>query len=109
MTVMLLPLAASARVDAIIATVFVLLLGLSNGLMMVARTAVPVQIFGIAQYGMWTGKLAASQNAAAAITPVAFAAALGRGGAIAALLLAAIAALLSLGAIIASCRTPRYR
>jgi MFS family permease len=100
MAVMLLPLAASARIDAVIATVFVLLLGLSNGLMMVARTAVPVQIFGIAQYGMWTGKLAAFQNAAAAITPVAFAAALGRGGAIAALLLAAIAALLSLGALI---------
>ena len=99
MTVILLPLAAAARVDTIIAIAFVLVLGLSNGLMMVARTAVPVQIFGIAQYGMWTGKLAAAQNIAAAITPVVFAAVLGRGGVVAALLLAAAAALLSLAAL----------
>lgn len=104
--VMLLPLAALGQVDAVIATVFILLLGLSNGLMMVARTAVPVQIFGIAQYGMWTGRLAAFQNVAAALTPVVFAAMLSRGGAVAALLLAGAAALLSLAALLLIFRRP---
>lgn len=100
MIVLLLPLAVVGRIDAVLAVVFVLLLGLSNGLMMVARTAVPVQIFGIAQYGVWTGKLAAFQNIAAAITPVVFATVLGRGGVVAALLLAGVAAALSLAALI---------
>ncbi|WP_125461852.1 MULTISPECIES: MFS transporter [Rhodomicrobium] len=104
MVVLLLPLALTAAVDAVLGGIFVLLLGLSNGLMMVARAAVPVQIFGIAQFGMWTGKLAAFQNAAAAITPVAFAAVLGRGGAVAALLLAGIAALISLTAVVVMIR-----
>lgn len=78
---------------------FVALFGLSNGLMVVARAAVPYQVFGPLRYGAWTGRLATPQNAATAITPLAFAAALENGGAQAALLLALLAGLVSLAAV----------
>jgi hypothetical protein len=58
------------------AVVFCLLVGMSNGLIVVARAAVPLEIFGATRYGTWTGRLGASQNIATAVTPVAFAAAL---------------------------------
>ncbi len=100
MAAMLLPFALLGGAELAITVVFVLVLGLSNGLMMVARSAVPAQIFGLASYGLWTGRLAAFQNAATAVTPVIFAAVLDHGGVAGTLLLAGCAALLSLGALL---------
>jgi predicted MFS family arabinose efflux permease len=81
-------------------TAFVIVLGLSNGLMMVARSTVPAHVFGLTNYGLWTGRLAAFQNAATALAPLVFAAVLQRSGVAETLLLAGIAALLSLAALL---------
>jgi MFS family permease len=100
MGIMLVPFAVSGRPEFATTVMFILVLGISNGLMMVARTAVPAQIFGFASYGRWTGRLGAFQNAATAVTPVVFAAALSLLGVVGTLLMAACAALLSMAALI---------
>lgn len=92
-------IAANAQIM-IAAVLFVVLMGISNGLMVVARAAVPLEIFGGSHYGHWTGWLAVSQNIATAMTPLAFAAMLNHGGAIAALMLALASGTISLAALI---------
>lgn len=99
MAFLLFPLAVAASVDVFSAIIFVGIFGISNGLMVIARAALPFQVFGAEHYGSWTGRLAASQYIATAVTPVAFAAALNRGGAEGALMLAIVAGSISLAAL----------
>lgn len=92
-------LAANAEI-VMAAILFVVLMGMSNGLMVVARAALPLEIFGGGQYGYWTGRLAVSQNIATALTPLTFAVMINQSGAIAGLMLAFLTGSISLAALI---------
>lgn len=77
------------------ALVFALLYGASNGLVTIAKGAVPLALFGRKGYGEVLGILAAPNLVLNAAAPLLFALLLGRTGPAAALMLAGIAALIS--------------
>lgn len=86
------------------ALVFIAFWGCANGLMTVARAALPLELFDVASYGAWMGRLAVLQNIAFAIAPVVLAGVLQRGGLIAALAVALVFALIALSAMLVLAR-----
>lgn len=84
--------------------VFIFAWGIANGLMTVARAAVPLEIFDPSTFGRAMGRLAVMQNIAFAVAPVVMAAALNRLGPLGALLIAAMFALFALAAMIVLAR-----
>jgi hypothetical protein len=81
---------------------FALVHGGANGIITVARAAVPLELFGPGGYGALLGRLAMWQNGLNALAPIAFAALIARAGAEAAVALgaaASFAAALALAAL----------
>jgi hypothetical protein len=94
----LLPLAGGG--SAWLAALFALLFGISSGLMTVVRAALPLELAGVGGYGTLTGRLALPGNIMIAMSPPLFAAALARGGPLAAAGLAFVLSLVALGALV---------
>jgi hypothetical protein len=86
------------------ALVFALLYGMSNGLVTIAKGAVPLQLFGSKGYGEMLGTLAAPNLILNAVSPTLFALLLDSTSAAASLLFALAAAVLSAAAMVALAR-----
>jgi len=80
---------------------FIALWGTANGLITVARAAVPLEVFEPARFGTWMGRLALYQNIAFAVAPVVLAATIERFGVLPALALTGVFAVAALAAMIA--------
>jgi MFS family permease len=92
--------------SAAVAAAFVILLGLSNGLVTIARGAVPLALFGASGYGRLIGRLAAPSLIIQAAAPFVVAIAAERTSDIAAIALAGSLVLVSLACFLAI-RPPR--
>ncbi len=88
-------------ISAIVATVFMVMFGMANGLLTIARGAVPLALFGPAGYGHTMGRLGRAFLAMQAIAPFALAFAAERGSDASVLAIVAAFALLSLFALLA--------
>lgn len=88
----------------------VVLYGMGSGLMSIARSTIPLSLFGAAQYGAYLGRLTTPQNLVFAVSPIAFAAMLARGGYQTILwfvLVLALATLVAMVALLRYCRGER--
>jgi predicted MFS family arabinose efflux permease len=90
-------LLAVTEFSVIIAVAFAILFGAANGLMTIARGAVPLALFGVAGYGRVLGRIAKPFQLMQAVAPLVLAFAIERGSDGAAL---AVAALFTLTALI---------
>jgi predicted MFS family arabinose efflux permease len=82
------------------ALVFVLLWGISDGVMTIMRSALALQLFGRDGYGTMMGRLLTPLQLASALAPILFASLMARAGGTAMLAFAASASLISLVALL---------
>jgi len=85
----------------------VAIMGAAMGLSLPVRATIPYELFGRQRFAVEMGRLGLIQNLASAAAPLAFAFALNRWEVVPSLWLAALAALLSLGALVAVARIAR--
>jgi hypothetical protein len=91
----------------VVALMFVVAYGMSNGLKAVQRATLPLTLFGRAQFGAYFGRLALPQGIVAATSPPLMAAVLSQFGTSAALWITFASAMISLGAMILLARLGR--
>jgi predicted MFS family arabinose efflux permease len=97
------------------ALLFVLLWGVSDGVMTIMRSALALQLFGRTGYGTIMGRLMTPMQLASALAPILFASLMARAGGTAMLAFAAaasfvsFAAIMALGRLIASAPAPEQR
>ncbi|MCC7346420.1 MAG: MFS transporter [Variibacter sp.] len=102
-------LLAAVGLSAAVAAIFMLLLGLCNGLMTLARGTVPLALFGAAGYGLLIGRIAGPALVVQSAAPLVVAFVAERGGDLVAMALAGSLAAVALACFLLVPRPPVYR